>query len=535
MSKDLKATGLLSMAIMGSRVLGLAREVVFAALFGARGIADAYQVAFRIPNLLRDLLSEGALSSAFVPTFRAELEHADREAAFRLANLVLGALSVVTGLLTVLAIVFADEIVWVMSQGFAGDDAKVELCARLTRLMMPILMLVSLGAVWMGMLNAQRRFLAPALAPILFNGVSIATAIVVAGIGASLEDGIAIWAIGTLVAGAVQSGVQLMPLWRTGYRPRFRFAQAWSHPGVRRIAALMGPALIGVAAVQINVIVNTGFAGRLGDGAVAQLSYAFRLFFLPLGVFGVALGTVATTSVSEAAAKRDHAGLVQRWSDAQEAGWMLTSASALGLFLLADPIVTLVYRYGATTAADAESIARCLQAYVLGLVPYSLIKITAPCYYSVDAPRIPLFASLAGVATNIVFNAVMFQTLGAPGIALGTAVGAATNYAVLRGFMGSKVAPVSSAGRFGRWGALLAGNLVLAAVVLVGQRGMAALDPAVGDLGPWLWRLTLLGELTIVIGVAAVAYFVVLRGVGYPGAAQLASIPRRVLGKLRRR
>lgn len=534
MRRDLRATGLLSVAILGSRILGLAREVVFAALFGARAVADAYQVAFRIPNLLRDLLAEGALSSAFVPTFRDTLTREGSEAAWRLANLVVGGLLVLTGALTMLGMVFSTEIVTLIAGGFGGDAAKVELTSRLTRLMMPILALVSLGAVWMGMLNAQRQFVAPAIGPAVFNLVSIATAAVVGWMDASVERGVAIWAGGTLLAGVVQSGMQLVPLWRTGYRPWPAFAGIIGHPGVRRVAMLLAPAVVGVAAVQINVFVNTGFAGSLGDGAVAQLSYAFRLFFLPLGVFGVALGTVAMTSVSEAAAESDRDELARRCAQAVNAGWMLTSASAVGLFVLAEPIVTLVYRYGATSAGDAMGIATCLRAYVLGLVPYSLVKIVAPSYYSVDRPKVPLVASVGAVVVNIGFNAATYRTLGAPGLALGTAVGALTNYAVLRGLYGRVVAPFPREAAWRRRGGLLLANAVLAGVLVAAWWGWLTLEIAFEGM-PWLARLALAVAVTLTIALGAVSYFYTLRAVRYPDAEQLAALPRRLLAKLRRR
>lgn len=534
MRRDLRATGLLSVAILGSRVLGLVREVVFAALFGARAVADAYQVAFRIPNLLRDLLAEGALSSAFVPTFRDSLTRDGPEEAWRLANLVVGALLVLTGALTVLGMVFSVEIVELIAGGFAGDAAKVELTGRLTRLMMPILALVSLGAVWMGMLNAQRRFVAPAVGPAVFNLVSIATAIVVGWVDASVDRGVAIWAGGTLLAGAVQSGMQLVPLWRTGYRPWPILAGVFRHPGVRRVAMLLAPAVVGVAAVQINVFVNTGFAGSLGDGAVSQLSYAFRLFFLPLGVFGVALGTVAMTSVSEAAAESDRAELARRCGQAVSAGWMLTSASAVGLFVLADPIVTLVYRYGATSASDARAIADCLRAYVLGLVPYSLIKIVAPSYYAVDKPRVPLFASVAAVLVNITFNALTYRTLGAPGLALGTALGALTNYGVLRMLYARVVAPLPREGAWRRRGALLVANAVLAGVTMAVWWGFLSIEEVFAGR-PWLERLALGAGVTLTIVLGAVAYLYSLRLVRYPDAEQLAALPRRLLARFGRR
>src|SRR5690606_18469205 len=210
-----------------------------------------------------------------------------------------------TSVLTLAGIAFSEELVVAMARGFGGDAAKVALAARLTRIMMPILALVSLGAVWMGMLNAQRRFVVPALAPAVFNVVSVVAGGVVWLVGGSIEHGVMLWSVGTLVAGVAQALGQLPSLWRLGYRPAARLRGALRDPGLRRIARLMAPAAVGLAAVQINIFVNTGFAGTLGDGPVAQLGYAFRLFFLPLGVFGVALATVTTTQVSEEAAKGD--------------------------------------------------------------------------------------------------------------------------------------------------------------------------------------------------------------------------------------
>ena len=313
-----------------------------------------------------------------MPTFTAALRGDGEGEAYDLGNLVLGAIAVVTGLLTALGIAFAEPVVILISKGFGGDAAKVELAAQLCRIMMPILALVSLGAVWMGMLNARRHFVLPALAPAVFNLVSLAAGVVVWLSGDNLGPGIVVWSVGTLVAGAVQAGMQLVALWRLGYRPRLRLRGMLAHPGVRRIAALMGPAVIGVAAVQVSVFVNTRFAGSLGDGPVAQLGYAFRLFFLPLGIFGVALATVTTTSVSEAAAAGDRAELARRARRPEPRRPDAGRASAVGLLLLAEPVVAFVYRHGRPRARDADAIAMCLRAYLVGLVPYSLVKIFAP-------------------------------------------------------------------------------------------------------------------------------------------------------------
>lgn len=533
MPDSLRSTGFVSAAVLASRVLGLVREIAFAALFGAGAVADAYTVAFRIPNLLRDLLAEGALSSAFVPTFTAALHGDGKARADALADLVMSVILLLTGALTLLGMAFSEELVIAMAQGFAGDAAKVELASRLTRVMMPILALVSLGAVWMGMLNAQRRFVVPALAPAVFNVVSVLAGLVVWWWEGSVEHGVMVWSAGTLAAGAAQTLVLLPSLWRLGYRPALRLRGAWSDPGLRRIARLMAPAVVGVAAVQINIFVNTGFAGSLGDGPVAQLGYAFRLFFLPLGVFGVALATVTTTHVSEEAAKGDRKALAERVADSVSAGLMLTSASAVGLLVLAVPVTVLVYRHGQTSLADAEAIALVLQTYVLGLVPYSLVKIFAPAFYGVDRPRVPLYASLCAVVINIVFNALTYRELGAAGIALGTTLGAVANWLVLRVAFRRVVGPLPVPQRARRLAALVVGNAVLAGVAWGGWWGASE---GLVRLGlPTTSVVVLALVLVVVIAAAFMAYAGTLRALGYPGGQQLWSMPGKLLRRLRRR
>ena len=526
----------LSLAILASRVLGLAREMVFAALFGAGAVADAYQVAFRVPNLLRDLFAEGALSSAFVPTFTAALQQDGRARAEVLADLVMSALLLATGLITTLALLFAGPLVALMTDQMAGDAAKLALAVQLTQVMLPILVFVSLAAVWMGMLNAQRRFVVPALAPALFNVVSIAVGVGLAVAGLPLHEAIVAWSVGTTVAGLCQAGIQLVALVRAGYRPRLRLAGVWSDPGVRRIVALMAPALIGIAAVNVNVFVNTIFASELGDGPVAQLSYAFRLFYLPLGVFGMAIATVTMTEVSAEAARGDLSALSRRTADGAWASWMLTSASAVGMAVLAEPIVRLVYRWGATSAGDAAAIATVLQCYVAGLVPYSLVKLYAPAFYGIDRARIPMVASLAGVAANLLFNALTHRQLGAPGIALGTTIGALVNVGILVVMFGRAVGRHPDPSRPRSVGrnalALVLANVALATVawgcVVAGAQ-------LAGSGGEWTQRAADAVVLGVAMLVGFAVFAVVLRRFNYPGAARLVATPgaawRRIRGR----
>ncbi|HEY8375994.1 MAG TPA: lipid II flippase MurJ, partial [Nannocystis sp.] len=278
MPSALQSSGKISAAVAASRVLGLVRMSLQSRLLGAGALADTYTVAFRIPNLLRDLLAEGALSSAFVPTFTATLVQEDRERAYHLANLALAGMLLVTGTLVLLGIVFAEPLVRAITSGWSAE--KVAETAVLTRIMMPILALVSVGAVWGGMLNAQRHFLPFALAPAVFNVVSILAGAGVWLSGLGGRAAVIAWSVGTLLAAIAQAATMTPALRRLGYRARPALRGLWHHPGIRRIAALMLPAIAGVAAVQLNVFVNTRFAASLGDGAVAQIEYAFRIFFL---------------------------------------------------------------------------------------------------------------------------------------------------------------------------------------------------------------------------------------------------------------
>ena len=525
MPETLASSAKVSVAILGSRVLGLVREVVFATLFGAGAIADAFHVAYRIPNLVRDLFAEGALSAAFVPTFTQALHDDGPDKAHALANLAASGLLVVTGTLVALGIAFAEPIVFAISGGFAGDDAKVALAARLVRVMMPYLSLVSLSAVWMGMLNSRRRFIVPALAPAVFNVASIGVGGVVWLMGAPLEDGVWVWSIGTLGAGVLQALSQLPGLWGYGYRPWLALRGLWTHPGVRRIARLMAPAVVGVAAIQINVFVNTQFAGSLGDGAVAQLTYAFRLFFLPLGMFGVAIATVTTTSVAEEAAKGDRKALRARTAESLSAGWMLTSASAVGLLVLAEPICALIYRHGQTSVADAEAIAFVLQAYCCGLVPYALVKIVAPAFYSIDRPRVPLIASTSAVIANITFNALTYRVLGPPGIALGTGVGAIVNLVILRVSYARILGPLPIEHRFRRGIALLVANAAMGGAVFGAWWLLEPWMPVGGGVG----TLALAAAVFGLVGLGFVVFAGVASALQFPGADALWRVPKRVL------
>ena len=390
------AAALISAATLLSRVLGLIREQLFAALLGASLWADAFYVAFRIPNLLRDLFAEGALAQAFVPTFKRKLKHDGVEPAYVLANRVAGTLCVVIGLIVLVAALFADDIVTVLAGSYLDHDPngeKFDLTVLLTRVMLPFLPIVSLAAVAMGMLNAQDRYLAPALAPAMFNlaSISMGLALYVAGVGGRT---VAIgWAIGTVLGGLAQLLMQLPSLSRAGFRIRPRIDLRLRDPGVRRVAALMVPAVGGLAAVQINIVVNTMFATS-EPGAVSWLNYAFRFLQLPIGVFGVAIATVTTTRFADAAADKNPRAMADQLLESLRLVLFLTVPATVGLLLLGEPIIRLVFERGRFTADDTYATAAALELFVAGLVAYASVKVIAPAFYAIGRARFAVFASV---------------------------------------------------------------------------------------------------------------------------------------------
>jgi putative peptidoglycan lipid II flippase len=329
-----RAAGLVSGLTMVSRLLGLAREMLFAALLGAGFHADAFQIAFRIPNLLRDLFAEGALSAAFIPTWSAALNREGRERANQLASRVITLLLLVMAALMAIGLLGARPLAELLAPGYEAAPGKLELTTLLTRVMLPFLPLVSLSAVAMGMLNAEERFGAPAFAPATFNVVAILFALGLWWGGYSLATVVFGWALGVLLGGLTQLGIQLPALWRRGFRLRFEWAPR--DPGIRHMLMLMGPATLGLAAVQINILVNSRFASW-ETGAVTWLQLAFRVLYLPIGIFGVALGTIATAGLARRAAVGDLDGLRRTLREALRLLAFLTIPATLGLLVLREP------------------------------------------------------------------------------------------------------------------------------------------------------------------------------------------------------
>jgi putative peptidoglycan lipid II flippase len=471
-----RSAGLFGLATMASRVLGLVRDQVLAYYFGASDAMDAFRVAFRIPNLVRDLFAEGAMSAAFVPTFTRELTTDGKPRAWQLADAVITALLLITGVLVLAAVLFAGPLVHFYAGNFERVPGKLELTIYLARIMAPFLTLVAVAAVFMGMLNALGHFFIPALSPAMFNVATIVMAAALIPVAPRLGiSPIVVIALATLVGGFGQLAIQWQPLRREGYRyrPSFDFRD----PALARVLLLMGPGTIGMAATQINILVNTQFASSQGTGAISWLDYAFRIMYLPIGLFGVSIAAASTPALSRLAALSDMVKMRSTIASAIGLMLALNVPATLGLMVLAAPIVELIFQHGSFTAADTAATALALQYYAIGLVGYSVVRIVSPAFYALHMSRVPVIASAISVVANIVLNFMLVRVMGYAGLALGTSLAAIVNAATqvillrrhLKGIEGRKLVVTSFK--------VLMASVAMAAAAALTERGLRAVLP----------------------------------------------------------
>ena len=492
-----RSAGAVSLAVMCSRVLGLIREQVFAGLFGAGFAQDAFVVAFRVPNLLRDLFGEGALSAAFVTVFSEYDANRGAEATWRLASNVLVFFAILISALTLVGIYLAGPIVDLLAPDFSQIAGKTELTVQLTRIMFPFLCCVSLAAVVMGVLNTKGKFFVPALSSSFFNLGSIVGGLSLAWLFPRFgEPAIAGMAWGTLIGGAMQLLIQLPALRRVGFRFRFTFNP--TDPGLRRILLLMLPATIGLSATQINIFVNTNFAASCAEGSVSWLNYAFRLVQLPIGVFGVALSIAIMPVLARQAAVKDMASLKQTFISSLVLVFALAVPATAGLALLSEPIIRLIFEHGAFTAADTVQTAAALSYYAVGLFAYSAIKVMVPVFYAIGNTRFPVIASFLGVAVNILTITLVIDLLQHRGIALSTSCAMILNFLFLGGVLFRKLDGLPLGYLAAGLGRILLAAGVMSAVIWGGQH----------LIGHWLagplWLQ--IAALALLIGVAVGIY-----------------------------
>ena len=429
-----RSAGVVGAATLTSRVLGLVRDQILAYLFGAGNAMDAFNVAYRVPNLMRELFAEGAMSAAFVPTFTRRLTRLGRAAAWQLGNQLINALIVVTGLLVLAGIIFARPLTELLAGDYAAVPGKLELTVTLSRIVLPFLTLVALAAVLTGMLNSLNRFFTPAVSPAMFNvGIIFGAVCLVPAASYLGWNPIVGIAVGMLIGGAGQIALQVPALLREGYRYRLELDPR--DRGLRDILALIGPGTLAGAAVQINVLVNTILATGEGTGAVSWLNYAFRLMYLPIGLFGVSIATAALPAVSRSAALDELDGIRRTVSSALRMMLTLSAPAMVGLIVLACPIVELVFERGSFSPDDTRETAAALAFYAPGLLGYTAVRITVPCFYALRNSLTPTLISVASVALNIVLNVMLVERMGYRGLALGTSIAALVNAGLLLYFL----------------------------------------------------------------------------------------------------
>jgi len=470
-----KAAFSVSALTLVSRVTGLVREQIGAALFGTSAMMDAFQIAFRIPNLLRRLFAEGAFSQAFAPLLAATRATDGDEATRRLVDAVATVLAGTLLVTCVVGIVAAPALVWLLASGFSA--ATEDAAALMTRLMFPYIGCMSLVALASGVLNTWKRFAVPAATPVLLNLSVIVAAL--AGVPVLRRHGIEpvyALALGVMVGGVLQLAVQVPALARIGMLPRLGLSwgalrSAWLHPGVRTMLAKMGPALVGVSVAQLSLMINSQIASHLGVGAVSSLVYADRLMELPIALLGVALGVVLTPQLSAAQARGDAAGYSSLLDWGLRLVLLLALPCAVALAVFALPMVATLFHRGAFGPAAAQATSWAVMGWAAGVMGLVGIKVAAPAYFAQQDMRTPMRVAIGALVLTQVLNAVLILGLKMGSASLALSIGLAANanaglllwglrrrgsYAPQAGWLGFAVRVVVASVAMGAWLAVLA-------------------------------------------------------------------------------
>ena len=524
-----KATWKVSAAVMASRVLGLVRDQIFAVMFGYGVLTDCFNIAFRIPNLLRDLFAEGALSQAFVTTFSKRIKESGPESAWPLAARMITIVAIAMSAISIIGIVFSPQLVHLLtafSKGktFAPED--IALTVKMTRIMWPFMLLVSLAALVMGILNARGVFGIPALSSCFFNLGSI---IAGTGIGLWLDPNrgpmtMVGMAIGVLVGGLGQLLCQFPSLRRLGFR--WRPDWKWNDRDVRKIFSLMGPAVISASVVQINVVINSQFATSIGPSAVSALNGAFRLMQLPIGVFGVAVATVTLPALSIAATGTlgdDFRGLLAKGIRLVT---FLVLPSAVGLCFFAEPIISTLFEHGRFTPENRLVTAAALRGYGIGLLAYSWLKVLQPAFYAADRRWVPMLVSFFAIGMSVTSNwyFVVVRGMGVEALALTTSIVATSNFVILYVVMSRMTSGLETRSLL-----VLITKLVIAGAAMAGIC-VAANHFVFRDLSS-MSALTRIAGLSVVIPIAGAVYFVLSKLMKVEEAGEFLALVRKRIRK----
>lgn len=415
-----------SFAILICRIFGYIRDMFVAKFFGAGLFADAFYAAYRIPNLFRRLLGEGALSASFIPVFTEYLTQKTKKEAEELFNAVFTTLFLLLSTLTILGIIFAPELTRIVAWGFEINPQKLELTITLVRIMFPYLLLICLAALLLGTLNALHIFFLPSLSPLTLDFAEIVYILIIAGYLASPVKGLA---VAVVIGGLGQFAFQLPILFKNGWRLRFKID--FRHPGLRRILFLMLPAMIGFSVEQINSFIDTLCGSFLKEGSVTALYYSNRLMQLPLALFGIAMAMVSLPLMSKSASEKNIGELKETLSQSLRTIFFIIIPASIGLMVLAEPIVRLLFERGAFNAEATKLTSRALFYYALGTFAYAGTKIVAAAFYSLQDTRTPLATAAIALSLNVALNLILMVYMGVGGLALATAISSMVNLTTL--------------------------------------------------------------------------------------------------------
>jgi len=518
--KVTRAAGVVGAATLASRVGGFVRDLVIAYFFGAGPAADAFFVAFRIPNLLRRLFAEGALTIAFIPVFTEVLKQKGREEAYLLARSTFGILALILLAVCALGTAFAPEVVRAMAPGFAPGGQSYDLAVTLTRWCLPYIFFVSLTALAAGVLNSTGHFFAPAASPVVLNLCLIGSAVALAP---RVDPPVMSLAVGVILGGLGQLLMQLPYLKARG----LSFKPAWdlANPALRRVVKLALPAAFGAAVYQLTVFINTVLASLLPTGSVSYLYYADRLIEFPLGIFAIAVSTAILPSLSRQAADNDHPALIDTMGFGIRLTMFINLPAMVGLIVLAQPLVLLLFARGQFGSAEAVATAGALWGYAAGLWAFAALRSVLPAFYALKDTVTPVKVGVVTLVINLAASLLLMGPFKHTGLALATSISGAANLAILLWLLRKRLGPLG--GRRILSSVLKAGAASLVMAVVVAG---VAYGPEWGDPGGIMARMVrpLAGVL-----VGALAYLAAARLMRMPELGELKDVlrSRRTAGK----
>jgi putative peptidoglycan lipid II flippase len=495
-----KAVGVVSGATFLSRILGYIRDMLIADLFGARASADAFFVAFRIPNLLRRLTAEGALTAAFVPVFTELYTTEGRQRAFSLTANILSIMAVLLTVVVALGVIFAEQVVWAVAPGFTDDPALFDLTVTLTRITMPYLLFISLAAVFMGALNATNTYFVPAVAPAFMNIAIISCALLLYD---SFAEPTYALAVGVIAGGMLQLVVQIPILMSKGFRPRFTFDL--TDKATRKIGLLVAPGILGIAVAEINIFIDTLLASLLPEGSISFLYYGNRITQFPLGIFGVAIGIAALPSMSAVMANGGKEKLGEMVSYAFRLSMFISIPASVGLIAAAAPIMNVLFERGEFNETARYGSAIALIYYSIGIWAFAGVKALVSAFYAMKDTATPVKIAAVSMVVNIVLNMLLMGPLQHGGLALATTLSSSLNALLLLWMLHRRLGNIE--------GRIIIGSIVrmLFASGLMGVATYFYLDTCYQYDAPGFWRMIHLG---IAISGGAVLYFVVAYSIG---------------------